>query len=359
MKKEVLGLIFVLLIIGIVYAQEEIEIPKFAENRLPIEFHSVSGSESITLDLVKYFGRKADFVVGETEHVNVVIDPGTGMATITAIDPNWRGIEEVVFATATEYLVGEKVAKKELLPKRYRNLTKINVSVDKIALVSDAFTQEQFNTIIGKLTAEQIDIISFMSNTSLALAINDELTINFSTIDRSSPVPNINFDFKMPEGNLTMAYYEEGNDILYFSFILFGLGLLLILGIYVKYSWATPFREVFLKPKEKTEVSKAESYKKDLKINLRKIGKLVGEEKPGKLFKQTLEFATNFLSRGYGIKSSNYSAKLEKIGISSGTQSKIKLFFSEYKNKAYASSQIKDSDVKGLISFIESIIRGL
>lgn len=358
MKKGVIILISMLLAISIVYAQD-ITIPDVVENRLPIEFHAVSGSESITLDLVRYFGQEADFVVGETEHVNVTIDPVTKMATITATDPDWRGIETVVFATSPEYLAEEEVVQSDILPRRYRNLTRINVTADKIALVSDAFTQQQFNTIIGKLSGEQIDIVSFVSNTSLALAINDELTINFSTDEKTAAVPNIDFNFKLSEANRTLSFYEEKKDIWNFSFILIGLAVVIFLSIYIKYSWAGPLREVFLKSRPKQEVSKADIYRKDIKTNLRKLLNLVGKEKPKKLYRQGIHFGTQFLAKAYGIRSSNYDKKMDKKGINKGVQSKVKLFFTEYKDKLYTRTKIDDSDVKQLISFIKSMVRDL
>ncbi len=356
MKKGVLLLILALSALSIAIAQEDV--PEAVENRLPIEFHSVTGNESVTFDLVRYFGRNYDFVVSQTEHVDVTINPD-GVATLKTSNPEWRGIETVVFATDEKYLEIEAQPTKDLLPRRYRNLTKINVTADKVALVSDAFTQEQFNTIIGKLSGEQVDIVSFISNKSLSMDINDELTINFSTENRVNNLPGMDFTFKMPEGNLTAAQYAGRNDLLHFSLIMFGLAALIILGVYMKYSWAGPFREVFLKPKQKTEVSKSDKYKKDLQKNLRKINSLIGKEKPDRLYKKAMSFGKLFLSKGYGIKSSNYKKKLEKADINSGAKSKIKVLFTKYKDKIYKGSQIKDSDVKKLVSFIRSIARDL
>jgi|GEM_PF-2795191 len=363
MRKEVLLILLTIAFAINVSAQmdEEATIPGSVENRLPVEFHSVTGDESVQIDLQKYFGRLTDFVASETQHVNVAIDPETGMATMSAKDSGWRGIEEVIFATSEEYLYKEEKEKRFI--SRYGNLSKINLSEDKIAMESDAFTQEQFSTIMGTLKGEQVDIVSFMSNHSLLFEINKELTMNFSfEPERSSPLPEIDFDFKFKKGNLTAAYYKEPNQLLRFSLVLFGIGAVIIGLIYMKYSWAGAFREAFLTKKKKEKVSKKDIYKNDLKKNLKKVRKMIGREKPSKLYRQVLHFTNSFLSKACRVRGTNLAAietKLEKMGVSDAAKSRVKAYITEYRDKAYSPSKLTDENVHHLVSFVESMMRGL
>ena len=128
MKKGIIIVIFVLLA-SIALAQYlpeegEVVVPETIENRLPVEFHSVTGTESVELDLAKYFGRLTKFYVSQTEHVNVTINQEIGLAVMIPYDPEWRGIEEVIFATDPVYLIAED--KRPHFVRRYGNLSKIH-----------------------------------------------------------------------------------------------------------------------------------------------------------------------------------------------------------------------------------------
>lgn len=105
MKKGLIVLIIIFLA-SIAYAQD---VTETVTNRLSIESHAVSGTDEVTIDLPKYFGKDANFVYSESEHVMVELDPDTHIAKLMSTDSEWRGIETVVFATELKYLAEEKM----------------------------------------------------------------------------------------------------------------------------------------------------------------------------------------------------------------------------------------------------------
>lgn len=364
MKKGLFAFIFIFTLFSTIalaqyIPEEEAAIPATVENRLSLEFHAVTGTDVIVLDLKRYFGRMAPFVASGTEHVNVTIDPATGVATLAAFDPEWRGIEEVIFATAPEFLTVEEKVKK-YLPPRKRNLTILNLSEDKIALIHEAFTQQQFETLIGNLSAEPVDITSFLSNSSLALDLNEEVIINFSMGEEAGA--EIDFGFKIRSTNLTIPFYREPNQILYFTLALLAIGIAMAGSLYLYYNLRMPLKEVFLAPKKAAKATKVPSYKKAAKAKLKYIKKRIGKEKPSKLYREAVMLMNRFLAKAYSIRSADeekISKQLDRHGAKEGTKAKVYAFMADYKNKIYTSKEIKDSDVHNVISYIESVLREL
>lgn len=350
MKRLVLIAVALIVLSALVFAADA---PETVQNRLSIEFHSVTGTDSVSLDLVKYFGRKAEFVAAPTQFVNVEISPG-GVATITPKDAAWKGIETVVFAVSKEFLVEEEKQPKRFLPK-YKDLTKITTK-DKIALISDAFTQEQYSTIVGKLVPEQVTIVSTLTEDALSMDLNKELTINFSLED--SPVPSIQFNFRSKEGNITLANYSEPNNAVFVSLLVLGIVAVVLLGFYMNYMAHGPLRKSLEGPKKAEPFARAKEYKGDYMDRLKQIKKQLGKEKPGKLYKDTLLLVNSFLSKAFRISSANAESRLGSMDIDSGLKSDILSYITDYREAAYNSSDIKKEDAETLISLAESILKG-
>lgn len=344
---------------------EEQQLPTTVANRLSVEFHAVTGTDSVVIDLPRLFGKKADFVASKTVHTNVTIDPISGIALISSLDPEWRGTEEVVFATAPEYLEApEQKGKKRYVPRYPRNLTIFNATKDKIALISDAFTQAQFDTILGNLTAEPVIIVSHLTNDSMMLEINDEVTINLSMgADRTSPLPKIDLGLKAGEENLSPADYKQPKYMLYFTLAILGVILLIIGGLYFHYTFGGAIRETLFAPKSKASpAARFSEYKKAIAPRLASIRRRIGKEKAIKLYRETLLLMNKFLSRALKVSGSDPGAmdlKLSHYGLGSGTKAKISAYFTEYRDKAYTQTDITNDDVHSLLSYIESILRGL
>lgn len=355
MKKLVLLALFALLIYPAA-AQTEPEAPSTVENSMSIEFHAVSGNDKIQLNLVDYFGRKADFVAAPTEHVTVEID-SNGIATLSPKDPGWRGIEEVVFAISKESL--EKPEAPKIYVPRDRDLTEIT-SKDKIAIVSDAFTQEQYETIIGSLAKEPVVIASSLSGGALSLDLNREATINFSMQGKST-LPAVSLDFHTKQENITLAEYEQPSDALFLALAALGIGTILILGFYIHYIVSGPLKSMMPAQKKKL-LAKPAIDKSDAYARLKQIKRMLGKETPDKAYKDTLLMMNSFLSKSLklkGLSPEQAEKRLVSYGIESGLKSDILSYLTDYREAAYQSSKLTKEDAESLISFAESILRRL
>lgn len=364
MRKAALLLIVVALLAIQAIAEEtagesplQASVPDTVENRLSVEFHSVSGEDRVTLNLPEYFGGKSNFAASDTEHVNVEID-ANGIATLSAKDPSWRGIEEVVFAISLDYLTETEKPKK--FAPRARDLSEIT-SKDKIALISDAFTQEQYETVVGNLNKEPVVITSQLYEDSLSVDLNREVTIDFSS-DKNSVVPKVNFDFHAKEGNITLAPYEPPSDMLFLSLLIIGAGTILVLVFYLHYAITGPLKTAMAPKKAPAPVSKASQYKGDAASKIKNIKKRLGKESPAKLYKETVLTMNSFIAKSFKVSGANLDMagkKLDTYGVSGGLKSDILSYLTEYREAVYKASGITRENAETLISLAESIINRL
>lgn len=358
MKRGLIVLIIIILS-SIAYGQE---ISETVTNRLSIEFHAVTGTDEVAIDLPRYFGRDADFVYKASEHVAVDIDPATHIATLRPIDPEWRGIETVVFATGVIYLDEKSREGGILLP---RNVTKarINVSKEDIAMDTDAFTQVQFETVLGNLTSEPVDISAMISNASFLVAINDEMYFNMSFDEK---MPKMNMLWKLRTStNMSSARYKEASDVLTFSIIMFILLSAAVVILYVYYGYAESIREKLFLPRRVTK----RLIEKDITLQKRKaMGSLTaiqnkaGKDKPGKLYKEGIAVMNRFLAESYGIKGGSAdkaNEKLARVGLPPGVLAKLSIYLSEHKARVYSGADITDDELLNFISFLKSIVSKL
>jgi hypothetical protein len=357
--KRGLFILILLLIVPIVLAQEELV--STVENQLSLEFHAVSGNDIITLDLPRYFGKDANFVSNNPVNVEVTIDPVTHFATLKSKDPEWRGIETVVFATETKYLEDDGEKKGFILPYApTKEKLLLNVSKDQVALETDAFTQMQFETVLGNLTGEPIDIKTFITNNSLSLEINNELLFNIS-FENDKPKLNMMWQLR-PNQNMTVGYYSEKPDILTFTLIIFILFAFVVLILYVIYGYSDQIKETIFAPKIlRTDVrNRILKNKKEAKNKLTLIQKRVGKEKLSKLYKECNDVMNKFLAKGLGITgadSQKVRDKLNKIGIGVGAAAQITNFMVERKTKLFEGRDLTEDDLNNYISFLKSILR--
>lgn len=351
-------LVLLALVVYPAVAQTGPEVPSTVENRMSIEFHAVSGNDTIQLNLVDYFGRKANFVAAKTQHIRVEIS-SDGIATLTPFDPDWRGIEEVVFAIAEEYLDDETEKQPKIFVPRIRDLTEVT-SKDKIALISDAFTQEQYETIVGNLAKEPVVIASSLSEDALSVDINNEATIDFS-MEEKSTLPSVALDFHTKQENITLAEYRQPGDTIFLALVILGIGTILILGFYVHYLVSGPLRSSLFAPKKK-EAVKLSIDKSGAAAELKQIRRMLGKQTPSKAYKDTLLAMNSFLSKSFrlkGLSAEQAEKKLDHYGIEAGLKSDILSYLTDYREAAYRSSELTRQDAESLISFAESILRRL
>jgi hypothetical protein len=351
------GLIIFLLILAMPLVLSQ-EIAETVENRLQIEFHAVTGTDSITLDLPKYFGKDADFVYSETVNVDVSIDPQTHVATLRTKDPNWRGTETVVFATSVEWLVEDGKEGPYIIPRNV-TLVRINVSKEDIALDTDAFTQQEFDTMLGNLTSEPVSIASILSNSSLTMNINDEVVLNLSFGEAK---PRVDMDWKLKQNpNMTAARYQEGSDIIFFSLIIFGLFALVVVLMYLYYSYIEAFKETMFAPKrEKVDISKKiMGHKRTAFKELNAIQKRASKERSSKLYRECINVMNKFLGEALGVRGSNMlkiNERLKKLELKTGTVNKINIYITERKSRVFTGKSIKSEDIIQFVQFLKSII---
>jgi flagellar biosynthesis/type III secretory pathway chaperone len=348
-------IIILILTINLVYAQPYAET---VENRLTIEFHAVTGDDVVTLNLPKFFGKDADFVHNHPEHVEVTIDPETHIATMKSKDPNWRGIETVVFATEEKYLKEPEKKGGVLLP---RNVTKvvINVSKEDIALETDAFTQAEFETILGNLTAEPIDVNAMITNTTLAIEINKELKFNVSYDEKS---PKLKMMWKIKRNtNMTAARYKEASDIITFSIIIFIIFAFAVVILYIYHGYSEEMKNTLFAPRKiKKDLQKKILEHKAIAIReLTILQRRVNKEKANKLYRECTNIMNKFLADGLNIRGSNIekiNQKLTKLNLPQGVIAKLNIFLEERKTKVYSGKELTTTDVNNYISFLKSII---
>ncbi|MDI6738219.1 MAG: hypothetical protein QME12_06950 [Nanoarchaeota archaeon] len=363
MRKAVIIALFIAILAIPAFAQDEYEVPRdivvpeTVRNRLSIEFHAVSGDDKVTLNLPDYFGRKADFVAAPSDNVNVEIN-SNGVATLSAKDPNWRGIEEIVFAVSKEYLEEKKEVKRVYVP---RNLSAVTAK-DKIALVSDAFTQDQYETIVGNLAKEPVVIASTLSDDALSLDLNKEITMSFSRDDKSI-VPKVQLDFHAKNENITLARYSEPSDTLFLALLVIGVGTILILAFYLKYMFTGPLRPaLFAIKKKEAAPSRASQYKGDALSRLKGIRRRLGKESPAKLYKETLMVMNSFITKAFRVSGAHLEQadkRLDNYGITGSLKTDIVSYLTEYREAVYKASEIKKENVETLIRFAESILSRL
>ncbi|MEA3378063.1 MAG: hypothetical protein U9Q69_00330 [Nanoarchaeota archaeon] len=364
--KKILILLFIILLSFPALSQEDYileksEIAEVVENNLPVEFHAVSGTEEVNINLPKYFGKDADFVYSQTEYVKVQLDPITHIAKLSAKDPNWRGTETIIFATSIENLIAKKTS--ILLPLRF-NVTKvmINVTKDQIASRTDAFTQQQFNTIIGNLTSEPIDITTFLQNLSLGISINNELFFNISLDEKN---PNYNMAWKL-QRNKTMraGEYKESSDIITFTvFIIFILAIAILL-MYLYYGYFDTFKGVMFKPKkQRTKLDdKIKKYRNIAYSELTALEKNIGKNKNRKIYRAASSAMNSFLTKALGVRGSNINKineNLTKKQLPRGIISRINYYISDTKTKVYSKKELTDQEVASYISSLKSLIKRL
>lgn len=364
--KRLIYIIFILLLINPIFAQDWIfenkegEIPDFVENRLQIEFHSVTGTDEVVLDLPKYFGKNVNFVYAPTEHVAITIEPITQIATLKPKDPAWRGSETIVFATSEEYLEEEKDSV-FLLPRLNVTKVKINLSEEDIASLGDAFTQQQFNTIIDNLTSEQIEMLTMKTKDALSIYINEELYLNI-TLNGSRPNYDMSWKIKKTD-DMKLATYDEKSDILVFTLILFIIFAVITLSLYLYYGFGDYIKQVSIVPhtnKNKTVKNKIKKYGSKTYSQLDQIERKLAEKSPKKAYKQAIKVMNKFLSKALGVRNTkNLENKLKKKNVPQSVISNIDSFFLNAKNKIYTKNKLTGKEVSSFINSLKDIIRRL
>ncbi len=354
MKK---GLFLVLLLLIPVAAAQGAE-----RDTLSVEFHAINGGETVTLDLKLYFGDAGRLVSNQPEHVEVIIDPDTKVATLKARDQDWRGIETVIFAVSEEFLVQEEKKPTTFYLPRQRKLVIVNFTEEYISSsVTEPFTQEQILALAEQLDVEAVNISASRSERGVMLALNDQVLMNI-TFERASP--SIDLAFDVGEKNRKAAAYQEPNEILMYLFALLGFVGISVLALFVYHAYSVHVAE-FLKKREVIVEKFPDDFflqRKEAQKRVAQLKRKVGEEKAGKLYKEVIDTMYQFFVHGLNAHGNDYG-KIEKhlqhLGVKGNTISKIIELDREHKERLYAKEEIRDKDVSNLVSIAESILENI
>ncbi|MFH1638691.1 MAG: hypothetical protein ABIB71_09775 [Candidatus Woesearchaeota archaeon] len=355
MKRGIAFLLFVFLLV--------IPLALSEQNRLVIHFHSLTGTETTSIRLWDYFPHGTVPLISTTEHLVVTIDPKTGMATIKVIDPEFKGIEDVVFAVSKEYLEAEQPQPKYVVPWN-RTKTVTGLEGSDLAEPGDAFTAKQFDTLIGKLEGESVSISAVKRRNTIGVLMGDQLFINISyNLTAGYVPPSIKLSFKLEESNRTAAeVYTEPSEIVFFSLSLIIMASLVVLVLYIYYAYSEQLqvsysRMLITKNRVALDVT---VHKKAALVELGHIRGRIGKENPAKLYRQTIAVMNRFLAKALKIRGSssqNVALKLEKLGAGKPLISKINMYCTRYRDRSYTAKEITNSQVSDIISFVSSIIR--
>ena len=350
MKK---GLIFLILLLlaSSVLAQGQ-------PNRLSIEFHSINGGEVVTLNLITYFGREANFVSNQPEHVNVFIDPETKVATLSSNDPEWRGIEEVIFAVSEEYLKAQETNKTPSFLPRPRRLIVVNITEADLDSTTEPFTHEQVKALADQLNVESVNITTTRTARGMVLSLNDQVFMNV-TFEHANPSVALSFDLGGEERKA--AEYTEPNEILLYVLALTGFIAVSILVLFVYHAYSVHLPKL-IKLKEGPATKFSDDFfllRKEAQKRIAGLKREVGKEAARKVYRDAIAAMDKFFIHGMGVKGTD-AAKLERrlqgLGIKSSTIAKILEIHSEHRNKVYAKEEIRDKEAEELLSLCESIL---
>ncbi len=335
MKRGVAFLLFVFLLI--------VPMALCQENRFVIHFHSITGSESVTINLWDYFGKGVIPVVSKTENLKVDIDHKTGDATITVINPEFRGIEEVVFAIAEEYLEEEEEEPSKFVVPWNRSKLITDLGGEDIADPIDAFSAQQFNTMIGSLEGESVSITATKRRSTVGVLMGEQLFMNISyDLTANYTPPALDLKFRLEDTNRTMReVYTEPSEIVFFSLSVVILASLIVLIFYIYYAYMEDLRVnytkmLFAKKKTLTDVS---IHKRAALAELGVVRSRIGKDRPSSLYRQTIAVMNKFLAKALKIRGSNITAitmKLEKMGATRAQINKITMYFTRYRDRPYS-----------------------
>lgn len=350
MKKGLIFL-FLLALASSVLAQSTL-------NRLSVEFHSINGGEVVTLNLITYFGRSANFVSNQPEHVDVSIDPETKVATLRSNDPEWRGIEEVIFAVSEEYLKLQEVNKTPSFLPRPRRLVVVNITEADLDATTEPFTHEQVKAIADQLNVEAVNITTARTARGMVLSLNDQVFMNV-TFEHANPSVDLSFDLGGKDRKV--AEYTEPNEILLYILALIGFIAISVLVLFVYHAYSVHLPKL-MKMKEVPAARFSDDFfllRKEAQKKINELKKQVGREKARKIYRDAITAMDKFFIHGMGVKGTD-AAKIDKhlqgLGIKSSTIAKILEIHSEHRDKVYAKEELKDKEAEELLNLCESIL---
>ncbi|MFH0752197.1 MAG: hypothetical protein V1914_01215 [archaeon] len=347
MKRVLLLLIF-LLILPVASALDT----------FPVSFHSSGLNESISLDIAKYLKHSGPFKHTPVEHVNIFFDGG--IAIITSKDPAWQGIEDIIFAPiGVELRVPEPVNRTERVSK-WRNITISKTEIDS-ALGSEI--DRSFYVLAGDLEGEKINISGFLSDDSLSLNINDEVSLNLSLNGDKGLSPEFLIDVHDLRSDLTLADYSEPFNWLFLIIVVFLIFSCVVTAAYIYTGYAqNVFRVMVDQEKKEDKKVMSSAFKRKAKQNLLGVKSGLSEGNSKDVLKKAEGILDEFFSGYAGIAAKDKDElfkKLERKKVSRAIQKEIKVLYDDYASMMYGDKKISKQTVSVFVRKAHDTIRKL
>ncbi len=348
MKKVLLVLLFLLLSSSV-----------FALDTFPVSFHSSGFNESISLDLVRYLKHPGPFKHTPVENVRVVIEEG--IATISPIDPDWMGIEDIVFAP-----IGVELEAPELKNETQKLLERRNVTVsrEEIDAALGPLIDQSFFVLAGGLSGEQINISGFLGDDSLELDINDELSLNISSAEDSRSLsPSFMVDIHDQSKDLSLAEYSEPYNWLFLFVVLFLVFSCIVVFAYFYTGYAQGIFSsiVTQESKHERQVVLHSFKRKALQELLAVKGKL-----PKGNAKQELKAAKAVLDEFFrsclhtaDVSRGEILERLEKRGVGRSLRNEVGDLYDDYAAMQYGKKKISRQSVSSFVAKAHSVMHSL
>ncbi len=331
------------------------------DNTFSISFHGIGGNQSISINLADYMAGGGPYKYAPVENLNIVIE--NGIATISPKDPEWRGIEDVIFAP-----IGVEIKAPTGKPGAFLNATgtrvRRNLTVSKWQLdtaMGDAVSKSFF-IITGNLTNEPLNISGFLSKNSVRLDINDELSLNISVNKNSrSYNPGFSIDVHNKETNLSLAQYEEPSNWLFYGLAGLILAALVIIVAYFYTGYAQDVLSAAVSKEEKPAENKSVTAeaKRRAQIRLATIRKKIDLSPEGAL-KEAMGVVNGFFSSYLHmtfVSKDKIVDKLAKKGKGGALQESVASLYDDYAGLAYGKKGISKSGVSAFISKASNVMR--
>lgn len=354
MKKLVLLFALFIAFSSIAYAQ-----PK----RIIMTYESFGQEQEVKIDLKQLFGGSYNFVVGETEYVDVKINFLTKIATIKAKDPKWLGKEKIVFATDPKYLISVKkleemkeveVTEEGKVKETVKeNVSYIIVSEEQVLESLDKIVKDSFEFILPNIESRKVEVLVRKDKEGLIIDLSDEANINIS-FAQDPKKPAIAMDMGYNTSKLKAPEYALGSSERYYLALIFVFAFLVI---YIYFKFGPALESVIFRSKGVSYTVKVKAEK----IGLR--GKFLDEVRnferkqgsPAELYKNLVGVTNTFLLGYYRQRSFNPKELMKAMQKENSSMMGVAREYFSRATKPYSPEKITQDDLKEFISIVKKL----
>lgn len=342
---------------------EQLETSKYVavgDDTFTMSFHSLGTNQTISIDLFQYLDHPGPFKFSPVENVNIVIE--NGVVTIWPKDPNWVGIEDIVFAP-----LGVEIKKVILTPEEIEyelaRAERRNITVSKYELDTSLgpMIDESFYTIAAGLTDEPVVISGFLAKDEVSLEINDEVSLNISMRgDSASLNPEFSIDVHSSEEGLSLPYYEETTNWLFFLLIGLFVFSVIVVFAYIYSGYAQQVLGALVVHEKKIERSAVSAVlKSDALAGLSALRSELSKDNAKSVLKRSMGAVSSFFSDSLHI-SFVSKRKIVKKLVKKGNKalsSQVSSLYVDYDAMMYGKVEVTKARVSAFVSKAYGIVR--